>query len=59
LDPFRYYFGRLLQITGFALISYVVVLFFDPMNKEAKLLMMTLVGAGIFAAGQLLLGSQK
>lgn len=59
LDPFRYYFGRLLQITGFALTGYVVVLFFDPMNKEAKLLMMTLVGAAIFAAGQLLLGSQK
>ncbi len=53
---FRYYFGRLLQVTGLVLTAYVAILFFDPMNKEGRLLMMTLVGAAIFAAGQLLLG---
>ena len=59
MDAFRYYFGRLLQITGLLLTAYVVVLFFDPMNKEGRLLMMTLIGAGIFAAGQVLLGATK
>ena len=59
LEAFRYYFGRLLQLTGLALTAYVVVLFFDPMNKEGRLLMMTLLGAAIFASGQMLLGTQK
>ena len=42
-----------------ALTAYVIVLFFDPMNKEGRLLMMTLIGAAIFVAGQVLLGATK
>lgn len=59
MEAFRYYFGRLLQISGMALTAYVVVLFFDPMNKEGRLLMMSLVGVAIFASGQLLLGTGR
>lgn len=59
MDAFRYYFGRLLQITGFLLTSYVVVLFFDPMNKESRLLSMTAIGAAVFAAGHLVLGAAR
>lgn len=59
LDVFRYYFGRLLQLSGLLLTAYVVILFFDPMNKESRLLMMTAVGAAVFAAGHLLLGAQR
>jgi len=56
LEAFRHYFGRLLQISGLLLTGYVAILFFNPMNKEGRLLSMTLIAAGIFAAGQLLLG---
>lgn len=59
MEAFRYYFGRLLQISGMALTAYVVVLFFDPMNKEGRLLMMSLIGVAIFASGQLLLGTSR
>ena len=59
LDAFRYYFGRLLQVTGFLLTSYVVILFFDPMNKESRLLSMTAIGAAVFAAGHLVLGASR
>ena len=59
LDAFRYYFGRLLQITGLSLTLYVIVLFFDPMNKETRLLIMTCIGAACFAAGHLMLGENK
>lgn len=59
LSAFRYYFGQLLRISGFALVGYVTFLFFNPMNKEAKLLSMTVIGMAVFAAGQLLLGSPQ
>ena len=59
LDAFRYYFGRLLQLTGMLLTGYVAILFFDPMNKEGRLLSMTAIAAGIFAAGHLLLGRAR
>jgi len=59
LDAFRYYFGRLLQVTGLFLTSYVVILFFDQQNKESKLLVMTAVGAAIFTAGHVVLGTAR
>lgn len=59
MDAFRHYFGRLLQITGLFLTFYVIVLFFDPMNKEARLLIMTCIGVACFAAGHLMLGENK
>lgn len=59
MEAFRYFFGRLLQISGMALTAYVVVLFFDPMNKEGRLLMMSLIGVAIFASGLLLLGNSR
>ena len=59
LEAFRYYFGRLLQLTGLTLTGYVAILFFDPMNKEGRLLSMTLIAAVIFAGGQLLLGRER
>jgi len=59
LGAFRYYFGQMLRISGFALVGYVTILFFNPMNKEAKLLSMTVIGMAVFAAGQLLLGSPQ
>ena len=59
LQAFRYYFGRLLQVSGLLLTAYVVILFFDPMNKEGQLLSMTCIGAACFAAGVLLLGGKK
>lgn len=59
LDAFRYYFGRLLQVTGLLLTAYVVILFFDPMNKESRLLSMTAIGAAVFAAGHLVMGPAR
>lgn len=59
MDAFRYYFGRLLQVTGLFLTSYVVILFFDKQNKESKLLIMTAIGAVVFAAGHVVLGTAR
>ena len=59
MDVFRYYFGRLLQATGLILTAYVAILFFDPMNKEGRLLSMTAIGAAIFAAGHLVMGAAR
>lgn len=59
LDAFRFYFGRLLQVTGLSLTAYVAILFFDPMNKESRLLSMTCIGVACFAAGHLLLGTHN
>ena len=57
MEAFRYYFGRLLQVSGLSLTAYVAILFFDPMNKESRLLVMTCIGVACFAGGVLLLGT--
>lgn len=57
MSPVRYFFGRALQLLGMATMTAVVFMFFTRMNME-PLLIWTIVGAGEFYGGTLLLGKQ-
>jgi hypothetical protein len=52
-----YYLGRTLQVSGLLLGLLVIIMFFNPLNGEARLLMLTVVSAVVFTVGHLLISS--
>ena len=58
MNPFKYFLGRALQLTGMVTITYVVLMFFSQMGME-PLLYWSIAGIVEFYGGTLILGKNN
>ena len=58
MNPWRYFFGRALQVVGLITITAVVLMFFSRMSMQL-LLYFTILGIVEFYGGTLILGNSQ